>query len=995
MSSTTALKLLYCKTCKCVNRQSRVVPYSPHASPHFLSVTCEGCNDAWFVCSVHNRRWSTKKRAAAVKHFTDVTIDHSSTQASAVTSALNHGTANPNNYDDNDFFLTQDDDEATGHQFRPTVCVNVNAFDCMSSNSQRYFTLMSNKPDQHPAQYLVHSAFSGNAVFSSQYCSIFETKFHIQTTRLCLALTHLQHAQLVHMLQMLASCVHNNDNTNKFESSKIPTSLADVNKFYLNKSTSIRKSLPYPQANEMKYHAVINLKDVISHIFAYGTRLEGYCPYDNHEYTDVYVGTSEDRFKTPFMQQTIQDVLTAFPPTGDLKPLILFGTIWSDGFDANNVVHNAPSIWIRTITISPPQNNSTSTKHTFVLHMSREGICHEHINQMLNQELDELQRGAWFYSSLLRKPIFVVLKIHVYTADRPERGKLTQILGHSGLSTKRWMYSALLPDVGLKSCNACFASRVKQAKSHPNFHHVSRRFCNRCADWNYDHYKMTVPKPSLYPSECAIDSPTPHELRPVGGIAHLRPLILTFDNLKVGAQFIFYNVYKSTFNLAQAKAYAKSIGLSAECVQNVIINQAKQLRKNHPHLSRDEALRTFQYPAIWNAPFALNQFIDAPMHLIFQGIIKSIIEMISDWLSPLSTSKSYYKEFCKIISPMMTKISNMNLRWCALNSFNVSKNYKASGWIAANYLAYARLMLVYYRYVRTVIKSTEPGLLQCEGMIQSGLCLVSYIMSKHNEDPNPIMEYTKLFLSCVDKFESTVYVTDTFKPIWTSRGNFLSLLNLPLQQQYFGTVRNFWEGERERYIQHIKPLLTNLRHSTSFLVTKLERLYQGAAIDYVLTSIPDESNFIPSVPAYERNSDFLVYKNIISVNQLIERNDPISGIELESTNSNHESVFCVAVNGSDKKIQCHTINFSVQDGYKRCGHYFRNIDLLQDEPNSIRTFNSKTDLWKKASHFVLFIPNLEQDKHCDYTIVSNEWTYLKDDLTLGFCTIQNNLFKEI
>ena len=89
--------------------------------------------------------------------------------------------------------------------------------------------------------------------------------------------------------------------------------------------------------------------------------------------------------------------------------------------------------------------------------------------------------------------------------------------------------------------------------------------------------------------------------------------------------------------------------------------------------------------------------------------------MISDWLTPLSPSQSYYKELCKIINPMMVKISNMNLTWCALNTFNVSKNYKPSGWIASNYLAFARLMLVCYRYVRTVIPSTEPGLMQCEG----------------------------------------------------------------------------------------------------------------------------------------------------------------------------------------------------------------------------------------------------------------------------------------
>ena len=50
---------------------------------------------------------------------------------------------------------------------------------------------------------------------------------------------------------------------------------------------------------------------------------------------------------------------------------------------------------------------------------------------------------------------------------------------------------------------------------------------------------------------------------------------------------------------------------------------------------------------------------------------------------------------------------------------------------------------------------------------------------------------------------------------------------------------------------------------------------------------------------------------------------------------------------------------------------------------------------QNALHFILLIPNLEEDKQGDYTVVSSEWTYLKDDMTLGFCAIQYNLFTKI
>ena len=774
-----SLRLLFCKKCKSTNHRSCASQYSPHVSPYYLCVSCEFCNEAWFICPIHNRRWNTRNQYAASQHFNDTNIDHPS---------INHEeeTIVDNGNNENDSFAIANDSDSNDNN-RSAV---VDLYSHMSINSQKYFSQMEQYPSQHPAQYLVHSAFSEHSVFSSQFCNLFEAEFHVQATRLCLTMSNLQHIQLVTLFHMLESCINYSTNDAKFVTTRIPTTMSEINTFYLENKSSIRKSLPYPTPIITHNHAFISLRDVLLHMFAYGTKMEGICPYDHHDYLGTYVEESNKTFNTPFMQETIENILRQYPPSGTLKPLILFGTIWSDGFDANNVVHNAPSIWMRTITIAPPQNDKTSTLHTFVLHMSQEGVNHDKINKMLNEELINLENGTWFYSTLLNKPIFVILKIHVYTADRPERGKLTYILGHTGITTKRWMYSAYLPkstDRQLQSCNLCFQHRVNKAKSYPTFTKIFYRRCGHCADWNYDHENMKVLKPDGYPISCHVDSPDPDKDRKLHKVSHLGPMILSFDNLKANARFLFYNLYKKSFNIGQVHVYGRSVGLSGECIKDIIIDQAKTLYSLNPNLSHDEILASFKYPSIWDCPIKLNQYIDAPMHLIFQGIVKSLIEMISDWLSGLS----YYKQFCHIIYPMMTKISKMNLKWCFLNAFNKSKNYKTTGWIANNYLAFARLMLIFYRYIRSVIPSTEPGLLQCEGMIQSAVCLISYIMSKHNNDPKPLQEYTKLFLSCVDKFEAAIYVANGATPIWKSRGNFLSLLNLPLQQEYFGNVRLF------------------------------------------------------------------------------------------------------------------------------------------------------------------------------------------------------------
>ena len=257
--------------------------------------------------------------------------------------------------------------------------------------------------------------------------------------------------------------------------------------------------------------------------------------------------------------------------------------------------------------------------------------------------------------------------------------------------------------------------------------------------------------------------------------------------------------------------------------------------------------------------------------------------------------------------------------------------------------------------------------------------------------------YTKLFLSCVDKFESTIYVKNGYTPIWKARGNFLSLLNLPLQQEYYGNIRNFWEGEHERYIQHVKPLLSQLRHSTSFLVTKLERLYQYAAIDYVLQSIPNRFLSGNLVKTYERNCNYIIYKSLDSVNQLMADRSPISGIQLSSINNSEQNTdqYYVVIKDTNNSLKCVKFQFKESVGRIKCAHYYKFVEFFHHEKNHFKKYDSISILQNDICHFLLMVPDLESNENPEYTIVSNEWTYLNSNMYLDFSMIQNNLFKEI
>ena len=106
------------------------------------------------------------------------------------------------------------------------------------------------------------------------------------------------------------------------------------------------------------------------------------------------------------------------------------------------------------------------------------------------------------------------------------------------------------------------------------------------------------------------------------------------------------------------KSYFQSLGLNKDFVTKNIINHTLQYQTN-PSLNIDDCKNNIIMPALWNGTHTLDQCIDAPMHLLFLGIVKSIMEITRDWLSKLTNSP--YKQFGDYINSFITNLSNMNI----------------------------------------------------------------------------------------------------------------------------------------------------------------------------------------------------------------------------------------------------------------------------------------------------------------------------------------------
>ena len=215
--------------------------------------------------------------------------------------------------------------------------------------------------------------------------------------------------------------------------------------------------------------------------------------------------------------------------------------MWSDDFEPNNIKQHKKSTWIKTITLSPPLGYQTSSKHTFVVALGPKEKNHEQVNARFFAELNELQHPTYMYCKSTNCNIPVVLKVLAISADRPERSSLNCMLGHNGISSRRWRYSAYINQQKLKSCVICFKRRLQKlnvAYEHNNF------VCRHCFDWDYNHPLMKEPKPENYPSNEHPNSPQPPKGREVTDVTYLRPIELSYELLMQGVRFCFYNHIK-------------------------------------------------------------------------------------------------------------------------------------------------------------------------------------------------------------------------------------------------------------------------------------------------------------------------------------------------------------------------------------------------------------------------------------------------------------------
>ena len=811
--SDHSIKLLKCNKCFHVtdNCPKRELHYK-----HCYTCYCSnpGCLESWYICSKHYKRFSRCKMSRLNEHFLEKNHKDDCIHDSFLLNMETTLAEEPCIPEFNGSLLQHSVNvlvKESLHSQSPSKRLKLIHDTAHGSNeknmseshlppiSKHFFESEKVSPGSGKS-WIVSQAFRQSNNIST-VANMKESNLHLNITHFCSTLTQTQQSDFASIVACLVS-------KDTFHNTRPTMSYNDITKYYTNSQFSIYKNIPSPNVFMLDDHACVSIESIINHMLAFGIKLNSLSLDQNFDQlvsrTNVIENTREamniiNGIKRNYTNQTAE------------PPIIIYIIMWSDDFEANNTRKNRKSTWIKTVTICPPNSHITSPLYTYPISLGRKGHSHDKVNDFFNKELEKLSSSTLRYSSIHQKLYPVIIRPLCISADRPERSSLNAILSHNGSSTKRWMYSELIPRNKLPSCFKCFHTRILNILPNKDERKKSS-ICKKCCDWgmNFDNPTSHFLPPTNYPTKKHPESPIPPRGRDVcQPFEKIPPICVTYEYLISATKFAFWNYLHSVWTKSQTQTYFRLVGISTSYF-TTILELAEQHKKYLP-LSKN-ILNTIPYPAMWTSMLRLEQSIDTPMHLLFQGIAKAIIEESKEFLK----FHKVWSKFGRQSNIIMDEISRVNINFCKVESFNGGNEYTTGGWIAETYIGFVRISCFVYSLVVELLPPVSVALNEFQCMVQSLFCMISRLMTDVEVSSEEMNDYIKLFLSCCQKYHSRLYGNSSNKnPFWNSP-NFLSLLNLPTQIDQSGSMRLYWEGVNERYIQYIKPTLKKLEYHHHF-----------------------------------------------------------------------------------------------------------------------------------------------------------------------------------
>ena len=538
---------------------------------------CERKPD-WYICCLCINTQPTKKRK--IRHFRNVNLHaktHIITQQNDNIDSCKASETSSNDSDDFDYqndnvtnssdssviqtetileHKTSNDNNKESYWIHKTIKekkIDQNYYDVTKKNfhehsaSPAFFSYEIKHPNQG-AHFLLGKAFSANP----EDITDDEVQFALMVAKLLNTITLSQRELFADIL--LKSVNANNPQFSIFKNTRVPTTMQDFDKYYLNGPNSFLKNLPMPLPQKTSAgDTYVSLIDIIANMLAADKPLDEF----SMDRCKLIFSTNDDQIPlTSSITQNSYDLCMELVKEESSEFVrLLWIHEWADDFDPSHTKSNRQQTWIKTYTICPPIEKMHSGENTFIMSLSNKNTVHDDVEKILLNEIQSLKDGKYFFYGGTNSLIKVKAAIKTTCMDRPAITKHFQVSDLKGTYSKFFGMTSNIDAYcefnHLPNCSNCRKQNIEMLTSQYKDTCTINKNCKKCSQWNVNAHNFNFPAPQHYPQnyDKRSTAPKPPKLREPG----LKKLINVNLNIEWLKEVLAFAYHQSSTDNPKSK----------------------------------------------------------------------------------------------------------------------------------------------------------------------------------------------------------------------------------------------------------------------------------------------------------------------------------------------------------------------------------------------------------------------------------------------------------
>jgi hypothetical protein len=757
----------------------------------------------------------------------------------------------------------------------------------------------------------------------------------------------------------------------------------DFRRCYTEGTNSIYVNMPVPRGisggEAYDNFAIVSVEHAVNHLLGHGVPLKTLKLNNIRDWKN-----SSNCFHSLFHKDLYDKLQKTKECPENLRIHLLY--IWSDGFQKNTLVKTKKtSMQLFIIYILPPDGVRDIARYTIPFALGIKQKDHQRQLIEILKQTKDLERVINRYCKDSNSCEPTYFERVIVQNDQIERVNNLSII-QGGTYGKQVGYSNEFHQE-VPSCRTCFTSRFLKLFPSTIEEYIpdsSGTFnkCVKCSDWWLDPKNTTgwLQKPHPYPTVSSTNLGTltsiPPQGREITYSTSLPPCKISFQFLLQAYEYAKYQyLCKDGWTQAMTRNYLRTCCMSGDVVDN-FFKMANEFQQNQASFIPPELWRRHEELGI-----QIEHFPDAPMHMIFLGVTKHLLVHV---VRLFGNKNANYRKFSGIISEHIKFGKDMSIDWCPIAEFSENESISTSGWQSAQYVAFSRLSLVYFGLVEDFEDIDNQKLKAFQQVFVLWFLLISTLFTENICNSQLVDEYVRLFLSsCVcfgavtrnDAKSSSMTKGKRNKDesvFFRDTSNYFSLLNLKHLIDRFGSPRNLWEGEREKFIKYVKAEMNTICQSETYMSGVLNNLLRTHCLHNFM-----RDNHYYHEQKTSKTRDFKIYKSRKALMEDFVTGKFLSGVIVKDSIGTESIHLCY-----EEKNRCRLVleklNFNDEKGRTKFNLYYAPILLSeQQSKNSMMTINDRDNIHRVISGYVIIHPMVTIDKRFrisnGHTVLTQCW----------------------